>query len=501
MRRGRTKETPVPVRQSSRVRGIPAPSPTAEAVVASNRHDSSEDEIQQEHPEADLTAPFSQPEELHLPAADQQFQEVLQGRGTLPLERDLASSQNFEADLEALSLPGDLTYSEQDGLTDASFTSAPDSDGLDIGDHTVVQGNTAEPTMAAARYETLKQTFDTTFTRCQGYAKKLPVEADNVSEAKKILPTLQGILGEIKGLTPDVSLPSVSQTDKKLAEDIDVFLVEVQESIDELTKEVNALTITPPRTGDKTLSGIAMVWRNSIKSKVEAGIALLNTVHDSIKQETGKVVPARAVYYRQKLDDQKKLLDQDIPAAVSRIEEKVVDTFDEHEYTELLGFEDKLKAVYDQVLNSLTLADLSSEPIPKTSTPNNSVLQSPNITQNTAATGASTTATRGRGYKPYRDGDYPKFNGDYEDYWSWKAEWERWIIPEQDFNWVLRNMNRCTPKADDLRICETMEDVWHLLDRKYANSLVVSNEVLDGFLALKPFDIPGRNEECKLLQP
>ena len=60
-------------------------------------------------------------------------------------------------------------------------------------------------------------------------------------------------------------------------------------------------------------------------------------------------------------------------------------------------------------------------------------------------------------------------------------------------------MQRCTPVADDLRICEAMEDVWHLMDQKYANSLVVSNEVLDGFLSLRPHRIPGRNEECKLL--
>ena len=131
--------------------------------------------------------------------------------------------------------------------------------------------------------------------------------------------------------------------------------------------------------------------------------------------------------------------------------------------------------------------------------PSNSVTQAANSSQNSGSSAVSNPPPTRKNYKPYRDADYPTFSGDYEDYCDWKKEWQEWIIPDQDFNWVLRNMQRCTPVADDLRICETMEDVWHLMDRKYANSLVVSNEVLDGFLALRPHRIPGRNEECKLL--
>ena len=77
-------------------------------------------------------------------------------------------------------------------------------------------------------------------------------------------------------------------------------------------------------------------------------------------------------------------------------------------------------------------------------------------------------------------------------------EWEQWIIPDQSVVWVLRHMDRLTPKDDDLKIFTTLEEVWRYMDRKYANSLVVSSEVIDNFIAYRSTDIPGRNDEVKL---
>ena len=92
------------------------------------------------------------------------------------------------------------------------------------------------------------------------------------------------------------------------------------------------------------------------------------TIHASIKTETGQVTVARAQYYQQQLDDQRKFIEHKIPAAVAKIEDKVGEAFRDDEYAELLSFEDKVRTVFQDVLDTLTLADLPEQPQVITST-------------------------------------------------------------------------------------------------------------------------------------
>ena len=46
---------------------------------------------------------------------------------------------------------------------------------------------------------------------------------------------------------------------------------------------------------------------------------------------------------------------------------------------------------------------------------------------------------------------------------------------------VLRMLQRCTPKVDDLSIYENVEQAWAYLDKKYANSVAVSSRLIEEF--------------------
>ena len=152
----------------------------------------------------------------------------------------------------------------------------------------------AEPTMAAT-FASLQQTYTNDFVKCQGLAKQLPVEDHNIANARKLLPTLKGIMEQIRGIIPDVTLASVTEADKQLATDIKKFLAEAEESSKELSTEVEALSAPRPRTSSK-LSGRAKAWIDNLRKKVENSVNAVNTLDAAINQETGQVPRARALH-------------------------------------------------------------------------------------------------------------------------------------------------------------------------------------------------------------
>ena len=145
----------------------------------------------------------------------------------------------------------------------------------------VVRDIPAEDTMAASNFAALEQTYTAHFVKCQGLAKLLPVEEHNIAEARKLLPTLRGILEQIRGTIPDVTLATASEANKKLATDINKFLVEAEESNKELSKEVEALSAPRPRTSSN-LSGKAKVWRDNLRKKVENSVNAVSTLDTAI---------------------------------------------------------------------------------------------------------------------------------------------------------------------------------------------------------------------------
>ena len=164
----------------------------------------------------------------------------------------------------------------------------------------------------------------------------------------------------------------------------------------------------------------------------------------------------------------------------------------------MLGHELTLQDTLDKCLNSLSLRELpeSVYSAPLNNSATGSTAQSANVSLVTQA--PSTTGAPRHGDKPYKSEDNPRFDGDFTEYAAWKAEWVEWVIPGNSEVWVLRNMDRLTPDEDDLRIYSTVIEAWAHLDQKYANSLVVSNEVIDAFISTKPSDIVGRNDKIKL---
>ena len=502
MREPRKQKTvPPPERQSSRIRGIPATSPTVEAVVASNRSASSssttEVETEQALPGAAPAVLLPAPESG--PPAD-----LLQVQPQV--EVDTAKTQYFDSYLEGL-LDTELSYSELAPESDTSFTSVPESEAiLEAAEATLILNSSV--IMTGPSFATIQQRYATAYTTCENHAKKLPLTEHDITEAKRILGTLNPFLTQARAQLPDVT--GLQPTDQAviLHNTITEFIREAGQGITNLTREVEALKLpasdhSRPRADTGPMATKATVWRKTLKRKVEAAKTALQELDQDILSHGDEAIPkVRVQYFQLQLDRHRKFLEQDIPAYVSKIEEVAGDHLTETEYDELLTHEDEVKPLLEAALSTLTQAGVPSDmDIALMSTPNSSMLVDPKV-NNSQVSAPPVTASNpkppGRGYKVYRDGDYPKFRGDYEDYWSWRAEWVEWIIPGQDFNWVLRNLQRCTPAEDDLRIHTDLDGVWHYMDRKYANSLVVANEVLDVFLGQKKSEIPGRNEECKL---
>lgn len=488
------KPVPVPERQSSRIRGLPAHSPTVEAVLASNRPSSSSSTAD---PETEQALPGA-------PLAVQPLADPLLLVEPLD-EAETARTVYYDSYLEALT-DTELSYSELGPESDISFTSVPESEALLDAANLTLVGLQSTAIMTGPSFATIQQRYTEAFAQCEGHARKLPLTDHDLAEAKRILATLRDYLTQARAHLPEIGGLEAADPAVRLHNTISQFIQEAGQSITELTKDVEALqppasVETRPRTDTGSQATKTSVWRKSLKRKVEAAKTALKELDQSIQGHGDEIIPrVRVQYFQLQLDRYRKFLEQDIPASVNKIEEVAADLLTEDEYDELLTYEDDVKILLEAALSSLTQAGIPNDIDIVMSTPNSSMVVEPKAdkSQVSDSTPASNPKPPGRGYKVYRDGDYPKFKGDYEDYWSWRAEWVDWIIPGQDFNWVLRNLQRCTPAEDDLRIHTDLDGVWRYMDRKYANSLVVANEVLDMFLGQKKSEIPGRNEECKL---
>ena len=461
-RRKPDKPVPVPERQSSRIRGLPAHSPTVEAVLASNRSTSS---ISTAEPETEQALPGA-PLAVHIPA-------------DLPLlvepqaEAETARTVYYDSYLEALT-DAELSYSEIAPDSDLSFNSVPEAETLlDEANQTLV-GLNSTAVMTGPSFATIQQRYGDAYTRCEGHAKKLPLTDHDISEAKRILPTLGDYLTQARALLPEIGGLQAPDPALTLHDNISQFIREAGQAITDLTNDVEALQPTASvdirqRSGTGSQVTKTSVWRKSLKRKVEAAKAALKELDESIRGHGDEIIPrVRVQYFQLQLDRYRKFLEQDIPASVSKIEEAAADFLSEEEYDELLTYEDDVKMLLETALSSLTQAGVPNDIDIVMSTPNSSMVVEPKADKSQATESAAVSSLRppSRGYKVYRDGDYPKFKGDYEDYWSWRAEWVDWIIPGQDFNWVLRNLQRCTPAEDDLRIHSDLESVWRYMDRK-----------------------------------
>ena len=166
MREPRKQKTvPPPERQSSRIRGIPATSPTVEAVVASNRSASSSSTTEAETEQA---LPGAAPAVL-LPAPEPGLSaDLLQVQPQV--EVDTAKTQYFDSYLEGL-LDTELSYSELAPESDTSFTSVPESEAiLEAAEATLILNSSV--IMTGPSFATIQQRYATAYTTCENHAKK-----------------------------------------------------------------------------------------------------------------------------------------------------------------------------------------------------------------------------------------------------------------------------------------------------------------------------------------
>ena len=238
MRKGRPpKPAPAPERQSSRIRGLPAHSPTVEAVLASNRPTSSSSNADQETEQA-------------LPGAASAVQLLspsLQAQSTDPFllvqppaEAETARTQYYDSYLEELG-DTELSYSELGPESENSFASVTDSEEiLQAAELTLVNLHSTA-IMTGPSFATVQQNFTAAFTRCQAHAKKLPITEHDLAEAKRLLPGLRDYLTQAKAHLPEIGGLGPGDPAVRLHNTISQFVQEATKSITDLAAEIDGL--------------------------------------------------------------------------------------------------------------------------------------------------------------------------------------------------------------------------------------------------------------------
>ena len=355
-------------------------------------------------------------------------------------------------------------------------------------------------------FNAAQSSFGAAFAMCQGMAIKMPATKYTLSEAKKTLTDVKRHLQSIKDMAgkPRTGMnPAQSQQFEKTLQD---FLGQAAPQVIELEGIIDK--IASPEEAQRALEQqLAKTKgksdRKFLTKKVTAvndALTKLDAAINELAVGSGPVPKDRAEYFSNQIERHRKFIEFELPESVAKIEAKDPE-MEEDDRDEMLGHELTLVQSLDKCLNSLSLRELPesvySAPLNNSTAPSMTAPAAANVSVATLAP-SSTTGPRHHTYKPYRSEDYPRFDGDFTEYSAWKDEWKEWIIPGNSEVWVLRNMDRLTPEEDDLRIYTTVKEAWDHLDRKYANSLVVANEVIDAFIATRPGDIAGRNDEIKL---
>ena len=355
----------------------------------------------------------------------------------------------------------------------------------------------------AEEFTTAQSKFGAAYAVCQGMAIKMPATKHTLSEAKRTLVEVKEYLQTIKDMVgkPRIGMDvaQAQQFEKTLQE----FLGQAAPEV--ITLEGTIDKIASPEDAQRALEqqlakSKGKSERKFLAKKVTAVNEALTKLDTAINEHAvggGPVPKERAEYFSNQLERHRKFIENELQESVAKIEAKDPE-MDEADRDEMLGHELTLQATLDKCLNSLSLRELpeSVYNAPLNNSAVGTTAQSPNVSVVTQA--PSNAGAPRHGYKPYKSEDYPRFDGDFTEYAAWKDEWVEWIIPGNSEVWVLRNMDRLTPEEDDLRIYSTVTEAWAHLDQKYANSLVVSNEVIDVFISTKPSDITGRTDEIKL---
>ena len=119
-----------------------------------------------------------------------------------------------------------------------------------------------------------------------------------------------------------------------------------------------------------------------------------------------------------------------------------------------------------------------------------------NNSQSTIGPAVQALTARGKNPYSYARDELPTFNGDVANYPSFLNEWTDSVQPGMSDAWILRNLQKSTPREDDLTIYKTPAEAWTALSSKYANPISVSNTLMTQYMAKSSID--GVNDQQKL---
>ena len=90
----------------------------------------------------------------------------------------------------------------------------------------------------------------------------------------------------------------------------------------------------------------------------------------------------------------------------------------------------------------------------------------------------------------------PKFDGVNTKYLKWKKEFEKSILPNFDQEEQIMLLDEFTPDNVYLQNCKSIEDVWKILDARFAHPHTITANLMDKFSKYQP---KGRFQESKLV--
>ena len=248
----------------------------------------------------------------------------------------------------------------------------------------------------------------------------------------------------------------------------------------------DADTVAPPPELAAKKSAMTMKI-NSIKK----AIAEVKTAVTKEKAENQNMARAKFDAFNGTLQTIRKRINSDIETLVEQINSLDPDSSD-NMITEATKHQDDLNALLQVVQQDLLAAPILDQSLfipPLASSRQGS-------SNHLAQQMSQDSLNLSRRHK-YKLEDVPDYDGkDPCMYPAFKQEWLEGVQVGQEDSWIIRHLNKKTPKADDLTIFTTAAEAWDYLDQKYANPLVVSSTLIDQFLNTKV--IPGPNEETKL---
>ena len=247
----------------------------------------------------------------------------------------------------------------------------------------------------------------------------------------------------------------------------------------------------PPAAGDVASEAQVVAKKSMLLSKknqVENGLVALRRELENIPDSQNLNKP-QYHHYSLLLDSLRVVLYEDMDAYQQELLGlKPADA--QTLSTTYSGYVDPLYKDFQEVTLVLASKNIPDDVV-FTSTPQNSILEPAG-----GAVGGQGVSKKSLYH--YSKEKIPGFeSGDVGEYPGFKKEWEESVMPGQSDAWVIRNLQRLTPKEDDLSIFCTAKEAWAHLDAKYANPVAVSSTLMKDFLAVTKLD--GSNDQQRVL--